>query len=42
MKKQINEPDLLGSPAGTHQEYETIFKNNRNTIKKWLKFNDWI
>ena len=28
--------------AGTHQEYETIFKNNRNTIKKWLKFNDWI
>ncbi|MCL6220413.1 type II toxin-antitoxin system HigB family toxin [Zunongwangia pacifica] len=28
--------------AGTHQQYETIFKNNRNTIKKWLKSNDWI
>jgi len=28
--------------AGTHREYETIFKNNRNTIKKWLKSNDWI
>jgi len=28
--------------AGTHQEYETVFKNNRNTIKKWLKSNDWI
>lgn len=28
--------------AGTHREYETIFKHNRNTIKKWLKSNDWI
>ncbi|TVR84464.1 MAG: type II toxin-antitoxin system HigB family toxin [Chitinophagaceae bacterium] len=28
--------------AGTHQEYEATFKNNRNTIKKWLKANDWI
>jgi len=28
--------------VGTHQEYEAIFKNNRNTIKKWLKSNDWI
>jgi mRNA interferase HigB len=28
--------------ASTHQEYETTFKNNRNTIKKWLKSNDWI
>ncbi len=28
--------------AGTHQEYVTTFKNNRNTIKKWLKSNDWI
>ena len=23
--------------AGTHQEYETIFKNNKDVIKKWLK-----
>src|SRR5690606_29866535 len=28
--------------AGSHQEYETTFKNNRNTIKKWLRSNDWI
>lgn len=28
--------------VGTHQEYETTFKNNRNTIKKWLRSNDWI
>jgi mRNA interferase HigB len=28
--------------VGTHQEYETIFKNNRNTIRKWLKSNEWI
>ncbi len=28
--------------VGTHQEYETTFKNNRDTIKKWLKTNDWI
>jgi len=28
--------------TGTHQEYKTIFKNNKNTIKKWLNSNDWI
>ena len=28
--------------VGIHQEYETTFKNNRNTIRKWLKSNDWI
>src|SRR5690606_26672434 len=28
--------------TGTHQDYETIFKNNKNTIKKWLNSNDWI
>ncbi len=28
--------------AGTHQEYEMVFRNNRNTIKNWLKSNDWI
>lgn len=27
---------------GTHDEYVNIFKNNRNTIKKWLKYNGWI
>ena len=28
--------------TGSHQDYILIFKNNRNTIKKWLKQNDWI
>ena len=28
--------------VGRHQEYETTFKNNKRTIKKWLKSNDWI
>lgn len=28
--------------AGTHDEYELTFKNNRNVIKKWLKNNGWI
>ncbi len=23
--------------CGNHDEYETTFKNNKNTIKKWLK-----
>lgn len=28
--------------AGSHDDYEKTFKNNRNSIKKWLKDNDWI
>ncbi|EPR67263.1 type II toxin-antitoxin system HigB family toxin [Cyclobacterium qasimii] len=28
--------------VGTHQQYEMTFKNNKSTIKKWLKANDWI
>jgi mRNA interferase HigB len=28
--------------AGSHDEYETVFKNNRNTIRKWLLNNGWI
>ena len=28
--------------AGTHQECEAVFKNNRNVIRKWLKVNGWI
>ena len=27
---------------GNHKEYENTFKNNKSTIKKWLKTNDWI
>jgi|SRR5690554_4365453 len=28
--------------AGSHQEYEETFKNNKKTIKKWLKNNGYI
>lgn len=28
--------------AGSHDEYELTFKNNRNVIKKWLIDNRWI
>jgi mRNA-degrading endonuclease HigB of HigAB toxin-antitoxin module len=28
--------------TGTHQEYDTIFKGNKATIKKWLKLNEYI
>jgi len=28
--------------TGSHQDYDKRFKNNKNTIKKWLKDNDWI
>jgi mRNA interferase HigB len=28
--------------CGSHDEYEIIFKHNKNTVKKWLKTNEWI
>ena len=28
--------------AGTHQEYEQVFKNNKLTIEKWLRKNGHI
>jgi len=28
--------------TGTHDEYETIFKNNKKTIAKWLRVNEYI
>jgi mRNA interferase HigB len=28
--------------AGSHQEYESVFKNNKNTIERWLRSYDWI
>jgi len=28
--------------AGTHQEYEITFKNNKSTIEKWLRKNGYI
>lgn len=28
--------------AGSHQDYEKIFKNNKKVIEKWLKDKDWL
>lgn len=28
--------------CGSHDEYEITFKNNKDTIRKWLKSNEWI
>lgn len=28
--------------AGDHQEYISTFKNNKNTIRSWLKARNWI
>ena len=28
--------------AGSHDQYELVFKNNKNVIKKWLRNNHWI
>lgn len=28
--------------TGSHQDYDKTFRNNKNTIKKWLKDNGWI
>lgn len=28
--------------AGSHDEYENLFKNDKKVIKKWLKNNNWI
>ena len=28
--------------AGNHQEYDAVFKNNKNVIKKWLYKQGWI
>jgi len=28
--------------AGTHKEFDSVFKGNKNTIKKWLRVNEYI
>jgi mRNA interferase HigB len=28
--------------CGSHDEYELVFKNNKDVIRKWLKVNEWI
>jgi len=39
---EFNEKEASVAWVGTHQEYDAIFKNNKNTIRKWLNSNDWI
>ena len=28
--------------CGNHDEYEATFKNNKDTVRKWLKSNNWL
>jgi mRNA-degrading endonuclease HigB of HigAB toxin-antitoxin module len=37
---EFNEATIVW--VGNHQDYEKVFKNNKNVIQKWLKSNDWI
>ena len=39
---EFNECEASVVWLGNHKEYEKTFKNNKNTIKKWLKTNNWI
>lgn len=39
---EFNDNEATVVWAGTHQEYEIIFRNNKKTIQKWLRSNDWI
>lgn len=39
---EFDEDEATVAWVGTHQEYETTFKNNKNIIKKWLRSNEWI
>jgi len=39
---EFEEKEATVAWVGNHQDYEYIFKNNKETIKKWLKKNNWI
>lgn len=39
---EFEEEDATAVWIGTHKEYELNFKNNKNTIHKWLRNNGWI
>jgi hypothetical protein len=28
--------------AGSHNQYEKTFRNNKSVIEKWLRDNNWI
>jgi mRNA interferase HigB len=39
---EIDDGEATVAWVGTHDEYETTFKNNKDTIAKWLRTNDYI
>lgn len=39
---EFEEEDATAVWIGSHKEYEMTFKNNKNTINKWLRKNGWI
>ena len=39
---EIDDGEATVAWVGTHDEYETTFKNNKKTIAKWLRTNDYI
>lgn len=42
MVQMGDDPEATVVWAGTHQEYENTFKNNKTVIRKWLSDKDWI
>jgi len=39
---EFDESEASVAWVGTHKDYNRTFKNNKNTIRNWLKANDWI
>jgi mRNA interferase HigB len=39
---EIEDGEATVAWVGTHDEYETTFKNNKVTIAKWLRTNEYI
>jgi len=39
---EFDENETSVAWVGSHKEYDRTFKNNKNTIRNWLKSNDWI
>lgn len=39
---EIDDGEATVAWVGTHDEYETTFKNNKKTIAKWLRTKDYI
>lgn len=42
MLLEFSEGEVTVVWAGSHQEYERVFRNNKKRIKTWLKSNEWI